>query len=58
MTEEKIKEIESRGEFKLWLRRVGFKSFEEYKEMCADEELENITEKEVILRFLSEYDKK
>jgi hypothetical protein len=55
MTEEKIKEVENRTEFKLWLRRVWFKSFAEYEEMCADEELENITKKEVVLRFLSEY---
>lgn len=58
MTPEKIAEIESRTEFKLWLRRVWFKSFSEYEEMCADEELENITKKEVILRYLSEYGQK
>ena len=31
MTPEKIKEIEQDIKFKLWLRRVGFKSFNEYE---------------------------
>ena len=31
MTPEKIKEIEEDVKFKLWLRRVGFKSFNEYE---------------------------
>ena len=55
MTEEKMKEIEWDIKFKLWLKRVGFKSVSEYKEMVEEW---IINRKETILYYLRLKDEK
>lgn len=36
MTHEQIKAIESKPLFKIWLRRIGFKSTQEYYDLFGD----------------------
>lgn len=55
MDEKKMKEIEDRIDFKLWLKRVGFKSIQEYRDM-VEEKL--ISREQTILYYLKLKDEK
>ena len=55
LTEEKMEEIEKSIEFKLWLKRVGFNTVAEYKELVQEG---YINRKETILYYLRLKDEK
>ena len=55
LTEEKMEEIEWDIKFKIWLKRVGFNSVSEYKEMVEEW---IIGRKETILYYLRLKDEK
>ena len=55
LTEEKMEEIEWDIKFKIWLKRVGFNSVSEYKEMVEEW---IINRKETILYYLRLKDEK
>ena len=55
LTEERMEEIEKSIEFKLWLKRVGFHTVSEYKELVQEW---YINRKETILYYLRLKDEK